>query len=238
MLTKPIFKDAKNHYISKVFSLRVNNPNLKDLSINFEDKFAEHNNLITSIMNTKGDILATEDSCVDLDQNRINGLWINVKPKYRNNNYRLGELLRLVSIIGMLENKINSIKIFSKDKAIYFHSKYKFAADFTIFQERNNALKKLAETESPDMKNYRYEAEKLLQQINETEDASIQRKLCKPSSALLTEFIQKVLSLGREEYKKYPFDNGMAMILTRKNILENRDFFNELFKRHGIDYSI
>ena len=37
-----------------------------------------------------------------------------------------GELLCLTNIIEMIENKINLIRLYSKNTAIYFHSKYKF----------------------------------------------------------------------------------------------------------------
>ena len=54
------------------------------------------------------------------------GQSIEVDPLYRNKGCRLGEILRLSSIMMFLENKINKFLIYSLPTAVYFHSKYKF----------------------------------------------------------------------------------------------------------------
>ena len=53
-----------------------------------------------------------------------------------------------------------------------------------------------------------------------------------------SKYINKILSGDKKEYKKYPFEWGMSMELTKDDVYQNKDLFNSLFKKHGIDYKI
>ena len=46
------------------------------------------------------------------------------------------------------------------------------------------------------------------------------------------------MALPKEKLAFYPFDYGFNMKLTKENVIKNMDFFNNLFKKHGINYKI
>ncbi len=61
-------------------------------------------------------------------------------------------MLRLASIMEIIENKSPFIYIFSKDTAVYFHGKYKFEPAIKAFKERNAALETIIQDKSPHFK--------------------------------------------------------------------------------------
>ena len=65
-------------------------------------------------------------------------------------------------------------------------------------------------------------------------------KNLKKASDIVTEYIEKVNTkkLSQEEREEYGFPSGFDMVLTREKILENKDFFNTLFKKYKVDYQI
>lgn len=237
MLVKPVIQ---NSGIRKVCSFNLDTPKLKGLSVNvreYEDGFCRY---ITEIKNKQNKLLGKEIFSLFDNEHEITGLDIVVAPEYRNRNYNIGEILRLVSIIEMLENKINALKIYSKDSAIYFHSKYKFIPNIRNFKERNYALESIIGNNSThtNLSNAKIIANQMMRKIRSNTSAAFQRDMCHNSNELIRYYIENVLKLKNKEYKNYPFKRGFDMILTRFDIIKNRKMFNDLFKKHGIDYEI
>lgn len=238
MLVKPIIKDVG---MRKLCSFHLDTPKLKELSVDvhkYENAFCRY---ITEVRNKQGKLLGKEFFSMFDNEQDIVGLDIIVEPEYRNKNYNIGEILRLVSIIEMLENKINSLKIYSKDSAIYFHSKYNFVPNIKSFQERDKALESIVNNDNKELnilKNIAAGAEHLLQKTRKNDSPALQRSLCCQSNDIIKDYIENVLKLGNKEYKNFPFKRGMDMVLTHSDIIKNRKTFNTLFEKHGIDYEI
>jgi len=165
------------------------------------------------------------------------GLFIEIEPEYRHSelkDFRLGELLRLASVILMKENKKKEFQIYSKDTAVYFHSKYKFEPDITSFNNRDLILATILKQK--EFNDLAHAAENLLYKIRQAYEAEEQRALCKPANVLIKEYIDRVILSGTID--KHPFPTGMNMVLTDKNLSENKEFFNKLYEKHGIDYKL
>ena len=140
--------------------------------------------------------------------------------------------------MGIMENGISEFEIHSKNSAIYFHSKYKFEPAITNFEERNSALLSIIRNSKKEgYEELKEEAEEILEIAYRDTSSETQRRLCKETNSLAKRYIQKVLET-KDEYKNHPFDNGMRMILRRREIVENKDFFNNLYAKHRIDYKI
>ena len=79
----------------------------------------------TNLLDSTGNVLGKE--VIKLNEDNFNsvGLSIRVIPKYQQQGFRFGEILRLSSIMMIIENKIKNFEIFSKGTAVYFHTKYK-----------------------------------------------------------------------------------------------------------------
>ncbi len=227
-------KDAR-----KLCSLSVNNNKAGALNVQIrEDDYGNGYRFITELKNKCDKLLGKEVFTLIDKVPECTGLNIIVEPEYRNRHYYFGEILRLTSIIEMLENKIKTFEIYSKDSAIFFHSKFKFEPAIKTYNDRDYALNTVINNKSGKYVDFRRRALALLNATQRRpNDKNYQRELCKKTNILLKEYIQRILR-KHGEYKHHPFNNGMRMVLTDKNILKNKEFFNELFRKHGIDYQI
>lgn len=190
----------------------------------------------TELKNQFGKTMGFELLTFNKEEKKGTGAVIEVEKEYRQKGFKFGEILRLSSIIEILENQIDEFEIHSKPSAIFFHSKYKFEPAINRFDERDSALLSIIENSKEGFEEIKEEAEGLLEVSYRKKDPETQRQLCKDTNALLKKYIEKIQKT--EYYKNFPFKCGMRMILTRNEILKNREFFNSLFINHRINYRI
>lgn len=221
----------------KLCDLVSHNKELGELSLNtsrFEDITERY---ITKLTDKNNKILGYEIfSFEDFDKDLF-GYSIRVNPELRQKGLRLGELLRLSSIIELFENKMQKLKIYSKDTAIYFHSKYKFQPDIDNFKDRDEALKSIINNPKKGMEKFIQTAQELLEKLQQNKEHEFQRNAVKKTNQIAKEYIEKALATKYGD-EIYPFNYGMGMKLTKDTIVKNRDFYNNLFKNHGIDYEV
>lgn len=239
-LIKTVWKNFAENDNRRFFEpFCVHNDNIGDVFVKFSKNPTGHENYRIDIENKLGKNLGYEIFSVENNKTRkIFGFDIKVEDKYQRRKYRLGELLRLTSIMEMLENKSPHIQICSKNTAVYFHGKYKFEPNITAFQERDDALKSICSDTAENFQDLVQIAKKLLKEAETTKDnAANQRELCVRTNALAKEYMQRAL-LEEKPEKNHPFKMGMYMILKSDTVVKFKEFFNELFKKHGIDYKI
>lgn len=236
-LGKIYIKEASSENPKKLCSFAVNNDILGNLTVETNKYKDDTYKFITELKNSRGKIFGKEVFSIEDFNKKLQGFYIETNPEYRKKHYRFGELLRLSSIIEMFENGLSKFEIYSKDTAVYFHSKYKFIPDIQNFLDRDKALESIIENTQPGFEEFTKEAKKILEAIRNNPSGPKQRELRDYTNILTTKYIQKVLE-NKDDYKSHPFKFGMNMLLTKDRILENREFYNELFKNHGIDYQI
>ena len=169
--------------------------------------------ITTKIKNKFGKELAKEDLSIKPETSF--GLSIEVNPEYQNKGYRLGEILRLSSIMAILENKVNEFLIFSLPSAIFFHSKYKFVPSIIKPGERDNAL--MAMINNCDRKYYgdiKLEAEKILAETKSCNTYEKEKNLCDLTNKLLEKYITRIITFG-DNHKAHPFKYGRNEINIR-----------------------
>ena len=221
----------------KLCDIVSQNKKLGELTLNtsrYEDISERY---ITKVKDKNNKVLGYEIFSFDDFNNNLFGYSIRVNPDLRQKNLKLGELLRLSSIIELFENKMQKLKIYSKDTAIYFHAKYKFQPDIDSFKDRDEALKSILENPKKGFETLIQSAQVLLEKIKQHKEPEFQRNAIKEANQITNNYIKKILN-SKEGYKDYPFNYGMGMELTKENIIENKDFYNKLFIQHGIDYKI
>ena len=76
----------------------------------------------------------------------------------------------------------------------------------------------------------------LKQKIGLAKSAEEQREYCKVANGILGEYIAKAIETKTQDQHK--FNHTMNMTLTDETIQKNKEFFNGLFQKHGIDYKI
>lgn len=236
-LSKPLITLYKPQDTRKFCSFTVPNNKAGYLHLDTKsDTYGSGYRFITELKNRFGKLLGFEQFTLFDNDKKSTGLLISVEQEYRNKKYYFGEILRLASIIDIIENKLNAFEIYSKSTAIYFHSKYKFKSAITSFDERDNALNAIIANQNSKYKDLAEQAKELLYLAQTSDDGKFQRMLCVQANKIINQYIQKVIQNG--EYTKHPFNWGMTMKLTTDNIKANREYFNALFQKHGIDYQI
>ena len=225
--------------VKNIPEIKIQNKILGLLKTEHKRDYYNPSVITTRLINKSGDVLGKE--IFELNETNSNsvGLSINVVPQYQQKGFHFGEILRLSSIMMILENKIKNFEIFSKGTAVYFHTKYKFEPAITSFEERDSALLSVINNckDKEEYKEFEEKAKDLLQKTYTNKDAETQRNLCKQTNDLLKIYLKKVSSV-KDEYKKHPLPHGIKMVLNIENILKNKMFFNELFENHKIDYKI
>lgn len=89
----------------------------------FVSTIKENDKFKTILLDNKNNIVGINS--FKIYQNIFNGYNMNTLINH-NTHTGLGEIMRLISIIDMLENNLNKIQILSISNAIHFHKKYKF----------------------------------------------------------------------------------------------------------------
>lgn len=237
---KPIIKNiAQGDNNRLVNKFTINNKTLGELTVDNRIHDDGYNKLIAEIKNSNGEELGHEIYSIEDYNKSMFGYFITIKQDYRNSpskNFRFGEILRLSSIISMIENQLKNFGIHSKDSAIYFHSKYKFIPNITEFYQRDMTLKTIANDKNKNFEDFSKQAAEYLKILFQKLSGEEKRNMCKKTSLLAKEYIEQVLKNGEEKY--HPFDIGIDMVLPYDTLLKNKEFFNSLFQKHGIDYNI
>ena len=190
-------------------------------------------NYATNIFAQNGARLGKDYFAIYPEEKRMFDFNIETSKNYRGK-FRIGELMRLISIMEMIENKIKTMQLYSRESAVLFHAKYGFQSDIRQFSHRDNTLNAISKDTR--FKDLAQKAKLLVKQLQECLTGAENRELCRLTSKLADEYINRVKSVSAKENPK--FNQGFDMILHRETVLSQREKFNELFKRHGIDYKI
>ena len=227
---------GKQTKIQSPFTLYDNN--LGKLKIKVKDRFINEarRDEIEIAINKSGFSRPLAKETLNIFENKnIFGKNIEVQEKFRNKNLRLGELMRLMSVAQMNENKSPLMRIFSRNSAVYFHAKYKFQPDIDEYSTINNVINPILLEKHPLLTEFAQEAQQYKDEIWTTD--SFNDEWLDRVNDFLDRYIQKVIE-HKLPVQQHPINSYINMKLTRENLLKNRDFFNQLFTKHGIDYTI
>ena len=227
--------------VIKPFSIK--HPLLNSLTVSIREVNRDLDVFLIELKNSLQKVFSTESMLIEPKSQRIRGLNIETIEEYRATNkgrkYGFGELVRLTSIMEMLENKCKYISIFAKNTAVYFHAKYKFQPNITDKKNAANALMTIINDKSNNFKLLSNRAKKLYKKLIQSESLSVEQEslLLKKINSLVNYYIKKALSEGKHG-KGHEFEKGMDMILTEEIIQKERNFFNKKYRNQGIKYKI
>ena len=236
---RSMLEASQKAYVNNIPKIRINNPILGEIQTKHVKDSFNPSYITTELRNNVGQLLGKELFSLEEGNPKSMGLTMEVEQEYREKGFKFGEILRLSSIMMMVQNKIKEFEIYSKHSAIYFHSRYMFEPAITNFQERDSALQSIVKNceGKEEYKEFQREAEEILENSFTHKDAKIQRNLCIKANMLLKKYIAKVLE-KKSEYREHPFSTGITMKLTNDSIFTNKKYLNDLFKKHKIDYEI
>ena len=237
--TKPIITNVAQGDTRKLCSFVVPENKFGKLYLDVKmPKAGYGHNFITELRNRFDKLMGYEEFAYFEGSPNMSGLFIRVNDEYKQKGFNFGEILRLSSIIEIMENKVKNFEIISKDTAIYFHAKYKFTPNLA-FSDRDKFLKTLSGDKSNGYEKFSQKAQDMADKLKiakENADIPQQRKICAETNEVLGEYLDKVIA--EKSQKQHPINYTMPMTLTDENILKNKEFFNQLFKKHGIDYNV
>lgn len=220
----------------KLCSFSTYNKKLHKL-ITKTEKYQDENDMFVTTLETKsGKFLGKDVFSIPTAPNPMFDYNILAHPQFRNKNFNIGEILRLSSIIELIENNLPQINLCSKDTSIYFHAKYKFEPNITQFTETSRALESIINNPSNNVEMLISKAKTLIQKFNNSTSPEEKRAIRTSANILIKDYIETVLA--KNNYKQHPFNYTMDMKLTIEKIKENKHFFNALFRKHKINYQI
>lgn len=171
-----------------------------------------------------------ENGCMSVTQNKCKG-------------QGLGVIMHLNNIISLMENNLDRIELFSLPEAVLFHGKCKFEPQIldyevildTIFCISQKDCKKI-----PELKPVVQAAGEYFDYAFETRGQQHTAERIKQANDIVQQYfdIMSTKKLTEDEKQLYGLKVGFDMVLTKEKILENKDFFNALFKKFNIDYKI
>lgn len=194
----------------------------------------ESHAITTQITDESGRLMGDYSYSLDPVDRTIDYGYIKTKKDFRHKG--VAEIMRLSSLMELKENSLSSIKIDALSDAVPFHSKYKFQPDI---KGKNTALTILGsivdktKAGKKDKKN----AEKLIENIvnDGSEDTlNLSPKQAKDVNSYITKYIKR----NKDNWDDANFHHCLPMVLTKKQVNKFAAFYNKLFKKHGIDYTI
>lgn len=227
--------------VIKPFSFK--HPLLDTLTVSIREVNRDLDVFLIELKNSLQKVFSQESMLIEPKSQRIRGMNIETAEEYRatkkGRKHGFGELVRLTSIMEMLENKCKFISIFSKNTAVYFHAKYKFQPNITEKKSALEVLPTIIKDCSSGYKGMSIKAKKLYQELENKEIVSEEQKtlLLKKVNKLVDCYIKKALLEGKNG-QGHEFEKGMNMILTDKVVQKEKDFFNQKFRNQGIKYKI
>lgn len=189
-------------------------------------------NYVTKLIGEAGENLGRDHFYMSPKEHLMVDFDMKTEDKYRGK-YRLGELLRLISIMQMIENNIKKVELYSRENAVIFHAKYGFKSNIRRFFHRDSILEQIIHDKR--FEDLSQRAKYIQERIAKDGDNFIQEAFQR-TSILTDDYIQRIKNLPQAESNS--FKHGFDMKLEKKFILENKAKFNEMFIRQGLDYQI
>lgn len=163
----------------------------------------------------------------------------------KNKGKGLGVIMHLNNIMELLENNLSSIKLYSMGHAVLFHGKCKFEPRLNGMEELINTMYTISRKDCskfPELLPISTKAGKLFDELYEISRIGIfvSEENTQKGNKIAKEYIDFISKqkLTKEEQEEYGFSSGFHMELPKYKIIENKDFFNNLFKKYDIDYEL
>lgn len=200
------------------------------------------NNFVASVDTKKLSNMAKNRFGINLDKKTLeNGLMSVTNEK--NKGKGLGVVMHLNNVINLLENDLERIELKALPIAVLFHGKMKFEPnlyDYESILETMLAISQKDCTKFPDLKQVVEDAGNYFDEAFESRGLKHTKEKIKEANSIVIRYIEIMSTKKLEPQDKvdYAFKNVLDMYLTKEKILENKDFFNALFKKFNIDYKI
>ena len=192
----------------------------------------EHNACVVSrIFDVLGSLMGKYEYSMNLASKKIGLGYIETSSKHRGKG--IGEIMRLASIMELKENKMNAIELESLPSAVPFHAKYKFKPNLESSEVAMLVLKQIKHISKVDDA-FIKQADILLKSLKKDKSSNMSEENAKK----VNDFVETYIRTYGFDWENFKFKAYLPMVLTSERIEQSSKFFNELFKKHGIDYQV
>lgn len=213
---------SKNNLKNRDYFVRIENGYTdNDFSIKIDDN--DFNEIGTSVLSIKNNKTIYNDN-IDVNSER---------RKYAG----AGSIMTLGEIITMLENNMEKIELHSLGQAVYFHSKFKFRPALTSADDLKDYIAGDVMIRESDKK-FEKVCNMAKQWLNKDKSSKSSENYISEGNNILYQYLQTVNANKLNRHREFEIYPGFDMVLTRQNILDDKNYFNNLFKKFGIDYQI
>ena len=156
---------------------------------------------------------------------------------YNYSDYKgVGSVMHLTQIISMLENKLDKIELYSVGDAICFHAKFGFKSDIA---DNDNLLyfinKEILSLRKSD-KRFNSIVKNAQNWVSNTNISG--KEKIRQGENIINEYIATINRLKLNNEDNFRMLTGINMCLKKETVLNNKEYYNNLFKKFGIDYQI
>lgn len=148
----------------------------------------------------------------------------------------VGTTLHLTQIIAMLENGVEKTKLYSLGSAINFHAKLGYKSDIQSVSDVEAFL-----IDEIAMKHYNDGIfSHVISDLEKWFANSFMSdaKRISDGNQVIDEFVRTINDNKLKYYVDYNILTGIKMSLKREDVINNKEFYNNLFNKYGIDYQI
>ena len=216
------------HYLEKIPVKTKDNICFAEVGCNLMDDFYIHK---TRSMNKRGKIIGSHTYKLHKLTSTLDGGCIETMSDYRDKG--IGEIMRLVSIMQMDANNLNKTDIWSKPQAVLFHFKYGLRPNFSENEDIEQVLSFISSNENS-VKGFADKAKILLETVKNQDCLSYNKNLIAEINKFVTYYIQQ----NKQRWYLAKFAEDIPMTLNYPSIKRSACFYNNLFKKHGIDYKV
>ena len=184
----------------------------------------------TIVTNSKDDLDRVAYSQFTLNRN-----YMFIESMHTNSSVRslgIGTCLHLNNIVEMFKNGIEVIELSASSTAIPFHLRLGFKPCDIWTDNMIRNLRYIASERDYRLKSFSESAKSIL-----SSDYSKDLK-ARLANNLISDYITEASKFKDKDELKKLMRCATQMRLTRSDVLKNKDFYNELFKRYKIDYEI
>ena len=145
----------------------------------------------------------------------------------------LGKSMHLMNILEMLENDITSIQLNAIPTSIPFHVKMGFKPNGAWKYNVRPNLISVANSSDPEFSQLKLQAKNLLS--NKTY-YDYEKEIL--GNRIILKYAEKANEIMPKSELRKLFAEHMPMELYKDDVIERKNFYNELFRQQGIDYEI
>lgn len=170
------------------------------------------------------------------DYTKENFFHLSTINNYTENLKGVGSVLHLTQIITMLENGVEKTKLYSLGSAINFHAKLGYKSDIQSVSEIKTFL-----MDEIAMKHYNDEIfSPVISKLEKwyANSFASREEIIVKGNEIIDDFVRTINDNKLKYDVDYNIISGIKMVLKREDVINNKEYYNNLFNKYGIDYQI